>query len=34
VADYLGQLGFSKVWNLSGGIDQWARSVDRGMQRY
>ena len=34
VADYLGQLGFQKVWNLSGGIDQWARSVDRGMKRY
>jgi rhodanese-related sulfurtransferase len=34
VADYLGQLGFEKVWNLSGGIDQWARSVDRGMKRY
>lgn len=34
VAEYLGQLGFQKVWNLSGGIDQWARSVDRGMKRY
>jgi len=34
VADYLAQLGFGKVWNLSGGIDQWARSVDRGMPRY
>lgn len=34
VADYLGQLGFDNVWNLSGGIDQWARSVDRGMTRY
>jgi rhodanese-related sulfurtransferase len=34
VAEYLGQRGFGRVWNLSGGIDQWARSVDRGMQRY
>lgn len=34
VADYLGRLGFDNVWNLSGGIDQWARSVDRGMTRY
>jgi rhodanese-related sulfurtransferase len=34
VADYLAQLGFGRVWNLSGGIDQWARSVDRGMPRY
>ena len=34
VADYLGGAGFARVWNLSGGIDQWARSVDRGMKRY
>jgi len=34
VASYLRQLGFAKVANLSGGIDEWARSVDRGMRRY
>jgi rhodanese-related sulfurtransferase len=34
VADYLGQVGFQKVWNLSGGIDQWARKIDSGMKRY
>ena len=34
VASYLRQLGFAKVANLSGGLDEWARSVDRGMRRY
>ena len=34
VADYLRQLGFPRVANLSGGIDDWARSVDRTMKRY
>ncbi len=34
VADFLARNGFSKVWNLEGGIDQWARKVDARMTRY
>ena len=34
VADYLARNGFGKVWNLEGGIDQWARKVDPRMKRY
>jgi rhodanese-related sulfurtransferase len=34
VAEYLARLGFDKVWNLEGGIDQWARTVDPQMKRY
>ena len=30
----LEQLGFAKVFNLSGGIDRWAREVDASMARY
>jgi adenylyltransferase/sulfurtransferase len=34
VADYLRQLGFRDVKNLSGGLDAWARTVEPGMRRY
>jgi rhodanese-related sulfurtransferase len=34
VADFLARNGFNKVWNLEGGIDQWARKVDARMKRY
>jgi len=34
VADYLRRLGFERVVNLSGGLDEWARTVDRSMKRY
>ena len=34
VADYLRQLGFRDVKNLSGGLDAWARAVDPTMRRY
>ena len=34
VADYLRQLGFARVRNLSGGLDAWARGVDPSMRRY
>jgi rhodanese-related sulfurtransferase len=34
VAEYLRQLGFARVRNLRGGIDAWARTVDRSMRRY
>ena len=34
VADYLRQLGFPRVANLSGGLDEWARTVDPAMRRY
>ena len=34
IANYLDQQDFSKVINLSGGIDQWAKEVDRDMATY
>jgi rhodanese-related sulfurtransferase len=34
VSEYLRQLGFSKVKNLAGGLDAWARTVDPAMRRY
>jgi rhodanese-related sulfurtransferase len=34
VAGYLESEGFPNVANLSGGIDEWARTVDRSVPRY
>ncbi|MCI0400557.1 MAG: sulfurtransferase [Gammaproteobacteria bacterium] len=34
VANYLEQSGFSRVSNLEGGIDAWAREVDPDMPQY
>jgi sulfur-carrier protein adenylyltransferase/sulfurtransferase len=34
VADYLRRLGFRNVRNLAGGLDSWARLIDRSMRRY
>jgi rhodanese-related sulfurtransferase len=34
VAEYLRQLGFKSVRNLTGGLDLWARTVDPRMRRY
>jgi len=34
VGRYLEQQGFSKVINLSGGVDQWAKQVDHTMPTY
>lgn len=34
VAGYLAAQGFSRVLNMTGGIDRWAEDVDRGMRRY
>ena len=34
VAEYLRQLGFGNVRNLTGGLDLWARTVDPTMPRY
>jgi rhodanese-related sulfurtransferase len=34
VAIYLQRLGFEKVTNLSGGIDQWSLTVDQSIPRY
>ena len=34
VADYLRRLGFTRVRNLSGGLDAWARAVEPSMRRY
>lgn len=30
----LAELGFERLWNLSGGMDRWARDVDPTMARY
>jgi rhodanese-related sulfurtransferase len=34
VAMFLEQNGFSKVHNLAGGVDAWAKSVDPAMPVY
>src|SRR5688500_7595129 len=34
VASFLEQSGFTKIYNLSGGIDAWAREVDPTMATY
>jgi len=34
VANFLLQNGFTNVHNLSGGIDAWARQIDRTMRTY
>ena len=34
VANYLEQSGFSRVCNLEGGIDAWARELDSDMPQY
>ena len=34
VAHFLEQQGFARVYNLAGGLDAWARSVDANMPVY
>jgi rhodanese-related sulfurtransferase len=34
VGHYLEQAGFSNIINLSGGVDQWAKTVDNQMATY
>lgn len=34
VAGFLEQRGFSRIYNLAGGVDAWARTVDPGMRVY
>jgi rhodanese-related sulfurtransferase len=34
MADYLSNQGFSRVANIAGGIDAWARDVDNSLPRY
>lgn len=34
VADYLARQGFSRVANISGGIDQWSIEIDPAVPRY
>jgi len=33
-ADHLLSLGFTRVWNLDGGIDRWSLDVDPTVPRY
>jgi monothiol glutaredoxin len=33
-AEYFAKLGFSRVYNLVGGIDAWSRDVDPSVPRY
>ena len=30
----LARLGFTRLYNLVGGVDRWAKDVDRSMSRY
>ncbi len=34
ITQFLRELGFTKVWNLEGGIDAWAEKVDPSIPRY
>ena len=34
IARFLEQQGFDRVYNLSGGVESWARQVDPTMQTY
>ena len=34
VCQFLARNGFSKLYNLAGGIDRWSVEVDRGVPRY
>ena len=34
IAGYLERQGFTSVYNLAGGVDAWARTVDPSMQVY
>ncbi|MFQ5838445.1 MAG: ubiquitin-like small modifier protein 1 [Thermoplasmata archaeon] len=34
ITQFLRDLGFTKVWNMAGGIDAWAEKVDPRMPRY
>ncbi len=34
ITQFLRELGFTKVWNMAGGIDAWASRVDQDMPRY
>jgi rhodanese-related sulfurtransferase len=33
-ANYLARLGFTRVYNLEGGIDAWAEEIDPSLPRY
>ena len=34
VVQYLERAGFTNIYNLTGGIDAWAREIDQGMAQY
>ena len=34
VAHYMAHQGYAKLYNLSGGIDAWAREIDKNMRTY
>jgi rhodanese-related sulfurtransferase len=34
IADFLAANGFTRVYNLEGGIDAWAKTIDPDMKQY
>ncbi len=34
VAHYLAHQGYTRLYNLAGGIDAWAREIDKNMRTY
>jgi rhodanese-related sulfurtransferase len=34
LADHLGTLGFTNIYSLEGGLNEWARRIDPSMKRY
>ena len=34
VAHYMAHQGYAKLYNLAGGIDAWAREIDKNMRTY
>ncbi len=34
LADHLGTLGFTNIYSLEGGLNEWARRIDTSMKQY
>ena len=34
LADHLGRLGFTNIFSLTGGLNEWARRIDPSMRQY